>query len=210
MQESNKKIRVVGISGVATAGKDTFASILINKLHAAGKTTKRIALANALKADMDAFCDKYFGFSSFTQNIEEKTLIRPGLVWYGDAQRQRTGGRYWIDIVNNQVDSTDADYAIITDIRYSHYPKDEINWVLEEKKGIVVHVSQYTFGADIMGSNVHYVQPANAHESLNDPKVKAQASHRVEWEKIPYTDTLLDNPILNKHVDEFIAKFNLI
>lgn len=206
MQESNKKIRVVGISGVATAGKDTFASILINKLHAAGKTTKRIALANALKADMDAFCDKYFGFSSFTQNIGEKTLIRPGLVWYGDAQRQRTNGRYWIDIVNKQVDISDADFAIITDIRYAHYPKDEVDWVLKEKNGIVVHVSQYVIDED--GYQV-LVPPANEHEKINDPKVNVQASWRVVWEKVP-AKSLSENPLLVKHVDDFIAKFKLI
>lgn len=201
---------IIGISGVATAGKDTFASILINKLQAAEKTVKRIALANALKSDMDAFCDKYFGFSAFTQNIEEKTLIRPGLVWYGDAQRKRTNGRYWIDIVNKQVDVSDADFAIITDIRYSHYPKDEIDWVLKEKNGIVVHISQYLPKLVSPNGEKVFVPPANDHESLNDPKVKAQASHRVEWERIPYSESLLSDPILNKHVDDFIAKFKLI
>ena len=201
---------IIGISGVATAGKDTFANILINKLNRAGKTTVRIALANALKKDLDTFCKEYF-----TTSIEEKTLIRPGLVWYGDAQRKRTNGRYWINIANDQTDASNADYAIITDIRYSHYPKDEINWILEEKKGIVVHISQYELTDTVNDSSYQgkfkkFVPPANAHEELNDPKVKQQASHRIEWEKVPYSDLLMENPILTAHVDEFINKFGLI
>ena len=35
------------------------------------------------------------------------------------------------------------DIPIVTDIRYSEYKKDEVDWVKNELNGVVVHISQY-------------------------------------------------------------------
>jgi hypothetical protein len=203
---------VIGISGVARAGKDTFALILMNQLIASGKSVIKFALADALKQDCDEFCKKNFGFSAFTQATEEKDLIRPFLVWYGDAQRKRTNGTYWINIVHSNLEKIEADYAIITDIRYAHYPKDEIHWVKEDCNGIVIHVSRFEKSCDEISThegNTEYIykkkfiQPANNHEALNDPKVKSLADYRIEWEHQPTVD-LANDPVLNKHVADFV------
>lgn len=210
--------KVIGVSGVARAGKDTFAAILMNQLNEAGKSVSKYALADALKADCDEFCQKNFGFSAFTQVPEEKLIIRPLLVWYGDAQRQRTNGTYWINIIHEKLKKDNSDFAIITDIRYAHYPKDEIQWVKNDCDGVVVHISRYKWTCmwdkecnEIPGGKrwKAYTQPANDHETLNDPKVKALSDFRVEWEHINDID-LIHSPYLNSHVKTFIDFMHLL
>jgi hypothetical protein len=202
MQTSNKK--VVGIGGCARSGKDTFASILAYKLQRAGKSVKRIALADPLKADVDNFLMKNLGISAFTTIPEEKLIIRPMLVWYGDAQRKRTDGRYWIDLAKKTIDETNYDYYIITDIRYDVYEKDELYFLKNEVNGVLCHISKYTW--DIQWGHKVFVQPANEHEQENDPKIEAAAHHAIKWEhvecKLP--EDLLIDPQLNTHVDKFM------
>lgn len=192
--------KVIGISGVARAGKDTFASILIEQLTKKGKTVSKYALADALKKDCDSFCIEKLGFSAYTQKPEEKIVIRPFLVWYGDAQRKRTNGTYWRDIVESKLEEDKSDYAVITDIRYSFYEKDEIQWIKEDCHGVVVHISRFSIDEN---ANKIFVQPPNDHEAVNDPKVKALADYKVIWEHIKDND-LLHSPYLIGHVDEFI------
>lgn len=195
--------RIIGLGGSATAGKDTFANILIPKLEAKGYTVKRIALAAALKGDCDNFCKERFGFSAFTQNIEEKTLIRPMLVWYGDAQRKRTNGRYWINIANKIIQETDYDYYVVTDVRYSHYEKDEVQWIQDELKGTLCHISKWTVA---IGNIKMFTLPANDHEAINDPKVKTAADWMVSWPdvgRLPMEE-LLEHTTLQSYVDPFI------
>ena len=197
---------------MARAGKDTFASILIAKLKAQGHSVKRIALADALKGDCDEFCKNRLNISAFTQDPKEKLLIRPLLVWYGDAQRQRTNGRYWIDIAQKKVDSSDFDYYVITDVRYSHFEKDEVQWVKDECKGLLCHISKWgMYDVPFDAHSTSYerkwacVPPANDHEALNDPKMKAAANYVVEWRDVgPLSpEELNTNPALNKYVDDF-------
>ena len=207
--------RVIGISGVARAGKDTFAAILIKKLSLQNYTVKRIALADALKKDCDEFCKKTLGISSFNQVPDEKLLIRPLLVWYGDAQRKRTNGRYWINLAQKQIDETSFDYYVITDVRYSHYENDEGQWIQNECKGLICHVSKWGFYSFPVGDGSYSgmaqwrcIPPANEHEALNDPKMKKLANFIVEWPDIGEVENLLNHPQLNKYVDNFILVQN--
>lgn len=210
MQALNKK--VLGISGVARSGKDTFAAILTRNLQQAGKSVKRIALADPLKADVDGFLVKNLGVSAFSQIPEEKLLIRPMLVWYGDAQRKRTGGRYWIDLAKKAIEESNYDYYIITDVRYDVYEKDELYFLKNEVNGILCHISKYAIERTHDEKDhwtmleKKFVQPANDHEAANDPKIKAAAHHRIEWEDegSMTQEELLFNPKLNEHVDKFM------
>jgi hypothetical protein len=211
---SNKK--VIGVGGAARSGKDTFASILSRNLQQAGKSVKRIALADPLKENVDAFLLKNLGVSAFTSVPEEKLLIRPMLVWYGDAQRKRTNGRYWIDLAKKTIDETNYDYYIITDVRYDVYEKDELYFLKNEVNGVLCHISKYTisketrvlepYGSIITTIEKRFVQPANEHEEENDPKIKAAAHHAIEWEHVEYElpEALLFDPQLNAHVDKFM------
>ena len=197
------KKNVIGVGGCARAGKDTFASILTRNLQQAGKSVKRIALADPLKADVDGFLTKNLGVSAFSQIPEEKLLIRPMLVWYGDAQRKRTGGRYWIDLAKKAIEESNYDYYIITDVRYDVYEKDELYFLKNEVNGVLCHVSKYFV---MPNGTKEFVSPANDHEAQNDPKIKAAAHHRIEWEHIKCNvpEELLFDPTMNEHVDKFM------
>jgi hypothetical protein len=205
-----KDKKVIGLGGCARAGKDTFANILIYKLQQAGKSVKRIALADPLKFDVDTFLTNNLGITAFTTNPDEKILIRPMLVWYGDAQRKRTNGRYWIDLAKKAIEESNYDYYIITDVRYDVYEKDELYFLKNEVNGVLCHISKYKVEKEVNGVSTviekKFVQPANDHESQNDPKIKAAAHHRVEWEDEGQMtpEELLFNPTLNEHVDKFM------
>jgi hypothetical protein len=154
------------------------------------------------------------GISAFTQIPEEKTIIRPLLVWYGDAKRKQSNGRYWVDIIDAAVEKSSADFCIITDVRYDFYDRDEISWVKDERRGMVVHISRYSSVRNRdpkfpYGIRRDFVQPANDHERENDPKVKVKANHAVEWEHIEgLSDTeLLTNPKMVSWVDHFVDLF---
>jgi hypothetical protein len=208
----NKK--VIGLGGVARSGKDTFAAILEMKLQQAGKTVKKIALAAPLKEHCDKFLKDNLGISAFTQIPEEKILIRPFLVWYGDAQRKRTNGKFWTNLASYQIKNTNYEYYIITDVRYDTYPVDELQWLKDDWKGTLCHISKYVWKSqpqqyDDISGVVHYkefVAPANEHEEINDPKIKKAAHHVVEWPHITdiTPESLLWNPELNSHVDKFM------
>ncbi len=193
---------VIGLSGVARSGKDTFAAILEMKLQQAGKSVKKIALAEPLKVHCDKFLTDNLCISAYTQITEEKNIIRPMLVWYGDAQRKRTNGRYWIDLAKKTIDETNYDYYIVTDVRYDVYEKDELYFLKNETKGVLCHISKYS----IVGGVKKFVLPANDHEAANDPRIKAAAQHRIEWEDEGKMTTgeLLLNPKLNEHVEKFM------
>ena len=207
MQESNKKL-IIGIGGCARAGKDTFASILEAKLKANGRTVKKIALATPLKTDCVEFLANHLKIDAYTQVSSEKNLIRPMLVWYGDAQRKLTGGRYWIDKAASAIEAVPHDYYIITDVRYDFYEKDELYWLQTECRGVVCHVSRYYLEA---GGVRDFVQPPNEHERENDPKIKAKANFVVEWESVEgkTVEELVLDKSLNAHVDAFMEKFNI-
>lgn len=204
----NKK--VIGLGGAARSGKDTFASILAYKLQQAGKSVKRVAFADPLKSQVDEFILKNLGISAFTTVPEEKTLIRPMLVWYGDVQRRRTAGRYWVDLAKKNIEQSSEEYYIITDVRYDAYEKDELYFLKNEMNGILCHIEKYklTHTQDGASTIIHkeFVKPANDHEAENDPRIAHSAHHRVEWKdegKMSFNE-LLFNTQLNAHVDKFI------
>lgn len=202
--------KVIGLGGAARSGKDTFAGILAYKLQQAGKSVRRIALAEPLKVHADEFLVKYLNITAMTPASEEKQLIRPMLVWYGDVQRKRTNGRYWIDIAKKIIEESNYDYYIITDIRYDVYEKDELYFLKKEMNGTLCHISKYVIDQN---GDKKFVQPANEHEAINDPKIKSAADHIVAW---PHVDVVMENveelllnPTLNEKVDEFTNKFSL-
>lgn len=212
--ENSKKIRVIGVGGVARAGKDTFVSILINILQERGLKAKRIALADPLKGFCDTFCKDNIGFSSFTQAPEGKILIRPFLVWFGDAKRKQTNGKFWTDLAEKNIAEAQSggyDFAIISDIRYDHYPEDELTWLKNKMGGAFVHVSRYEeFKGKVPKSSQlkvqkRFIPPANDHEMINDPKIKKKADYVVEWPtlNIPVSD-IVDNKEMKSYAEGFI------
>jgi hypothetical protein len=218
----NKKTIYIGVGGVARAGKNLFCDLLIKQFQQQyNLNAKQYALATELKKDCASFIKEKFNLDVYTDNTEEKKIFRDMLVWYGDAKRKQTNGKYWIqklaltiaqDIAFN---SNPPDVVIISDIRYDYYEMDEVDWVRMGLNGIFIHVSKYTFGFPTDGRHVNikgttefpkiFTEPANSHEALNDPKLQKKADYLLQWEDISCgrnlsKEVLMNNEYLNNTV----------
>ena len=169
-----KKIKPVGIGGVARAGKDTLFKLLERNLENV-IPVKRIALADELKSELDPFLIEKFGISAFTSNTEEKERIRPLLVAYAKIKRTASQGTYWTSKIDSKVKEciSSGVLPIITDIRYFEYQDDEVSW-LRSFDGILIHLTR-------IDKNGHFILPANSEEEANDPKINKAAELCVVW-----------------------------
>lgn len=205
MTTTNKNLKIIALSGVARSGKDTFASILTQKLALNGYKAKSIALANPLKKFCADFCMQNLNIDVWTNDTEQKEIIRPFLIWFGGAKRKMTEGRFWINLANERINeiraSGEYDYVIITDIRYCEYTNDELHWVLNELKASLVHITQTIVLND--GGRAKLLPP-NEHEARNDPYIHQLSNYKVVWDKVDTTDELLNDASLNYHVDLFL------
>ena len=177
---------VVGVSGVARSGKNLFCDMVIEELAKQGYTGKQFALANALKGDCSNFLETYCDLDVHTDNTHNKSLFREFLVWYGDLKRKQSNGRHWIEKMDEQISRYTGDVALVSDVRYAHYPNDELGWVVYEHEGLLVHLRRYerssTAVIDETGNvQMNYVQPPNEHERINDPKLREGAHFQLNW-----------------------------
>tara|TARA_Y100001963_G_scaffold129009_1_gene183855 strand:+ start:1425 stop:2036 length:612 start_codon:yes stop_codon:yes gene_type:complete len=195
---------VVGVSGVAGAGKDLFCDTLFNYLSCEMKASvMKLSIAFALKRDLQEWCMYQYGIDPLNCTREEKELIREFLVFHGTFKRRNTEGRFWIDSLNSAIKrhSKNYDFILISDVRYDDYPKDEVHWVKEELGGVLVHISQYHLENRLNYNNVKvFRKPANAEEARNEPKLKAAADYQISWEK--YDDINKD-----KYTKEKVVQF---
>lgn len=172
-------MKIIGVSGVARSGKDTFSNGIVNYCESIGLKAIRVALADAVKEDLYDFLIEKFGISSFTSEDAEKNIIRPFLVAYGCAKRELTKGRYWTDLLHRKIlaEKDFYDVFVISDIRFNEYEEDEASWVRNEMRGKLIHLTRM--------HSMGFVSAANETEAANDPKVKLAADKLVEWPTIP-------------------------
>lgn len=169
--------KVVGISGVARAGKDTF-YLLSEKFiyEELGLSCKRYSLADALKDECRDYLQDNFGLDVYSQDPEIKAKFRPFLVWYGDRKREQTQATYFTSILEKKIrNDTDVDVALITDIRYGEYDHDEVHWLTKDLNGKLVHVQR-------LDSDMNLVDPPNDNERRNDPLMQQHANYRIRWD----------------------------
>jgi len=195
---------VVGISGVARSGKNLLCELLMQNLYLEGYTSKPFALAADLKNDCDEFLYKKCDLNVWTDLTEDKTQFREFLVWYGSLKRKQTDGRYWIDKLDRRISTYEGDVAIVTDVRYDHYDKDEVYWIKEEKQGLLIHLKRFKRDNT---NFLHYTKPANDHESLNDRSLYEKADINITWETVKdprKNDVIID--IVNDTTQKIIQK----
>lgn len=170
--------RLVGIAGVAGSGKDTLFSLVRQELSKEGYSVFRIALADALKQDINEFLIDKFGISSFTADQDTKKLIRPLLVAYGKVRRIQSKGTFWTNVAQTSIDdllkSNEKNIVIVTDIRYDEYENDELEWLQKKNRGLLVHVSR-------LKEDLTLVQPANEEEASNDPRMREKSDYNFTW-----------------------------
>jgi hypothetical protein len=180
-------MKIIGISGVATSGKDTLCSLIARHLSSKNIKSQRLALADNLKNDLKNFiCDK-FDINILEASSQEKTLIRPIMVAYGKVKRTLSKGKHWTNMLDLSIEDLvkEDTVPIVTDVRYMEYPEDEFFW-LKSRNGILVHISR-------LDMNGNLIMPANLEEKENDTKIKEKADLKLIWETEDDIDSLYYN-----------------
>ena len=137
------KNKLIGISGFARSGKDTFYERCKQILSSVGEESKRYSFADALKNELDELLVKYTGISAFTENNQEKEIVRPLLVTYGTDVRRKLNENCWIEKISEGIDLDLGlnKHVFITDVRFLN----EAKWI-KNKGGILINVNREGVG----------------------------------------------------------------
>jgi hypothetical protein len=175
-----QKFKIIGISGVGRAGKDSFYNFAKQILEEKGISSGRWAFADELKKDLDPFIQEKFGFSAFTEITEEKDYIRPLMVEYGKIWRKKSKGSHWLDKIRPQILSEEGPQVrFITDLRFAAFGETDEAHFVQSNGGKIIHIEKLV---PINGSgNFEALAPANDEEKVNDPKVKKIADLKFRW-----------------------------
>lgn len=207
LKSIERKYMIIGVSGVARSGKDLFCSIVKKQLDEKYKlSTTQFALANELKRDCEDFIKTKLGFDVWSDNTEEKNIFRPILVEYGFIKRTQSKGRYWVEKLAKSIQECKSDVIMVSDIRYAHYDLDEVQWLRDEMRGVLVHLSKFEYKSEGGNRIKKFTPPPNEQERINDPKVMASADYRIEWEDRIHDGVrdLIHDDYLNDIVSKFI------
>lgn len=122
---------IIGLVGYARSGKDTIAKKFID-----GYGYRRVAFADNIKIEMNQYLkEKVFNdfisrelegikFNSFeeidffTEDISQKVILRPYIIWYGEKLRQINGPYYWVNKAM-EIDAFGHNNIILSDVRRS-------------------------------------------------------------------------------------------
>tara|TARA_R110000796_G_scaffold164018_3_gene280959 strand:+ start:949 stop:1548 length:600 start_codon:yes stop_codon:yes gene_type:complete len=143
------KHKIIGISGNARSGKDTLGRNMVSILSDSGIKAKTFSFAHELKKSVDGFLLEQLGISAFTEDSDEKKIIRPFLVNWGTEIMRKKDSEHWIKSIEKKL-SEDC-VNIITDVRF----ENELDWV-KEKDGLSVFLSRKG------------IAPANSYEEENN------------------------------------------
>ena len=126
--------------------------------------SKRYSFADALKNELDELLVKYTGISAFTENNEEKEIVRPLLVTYGTDVRRKLNEDCWIEKITAGV-NTDLQlnkHVFITDVRFLN----EAKWI-KSNGGILININRQGVG------------PANKDEQEQYELFKDLIDHKI-------------------------------
>ena len=171
----NCTFKNIGISGVAGSGKNTLAEIIIKFLERMDIPCQELSIANNLKKELSTASKELYGIDSCSCSREEKDIIRPFLVAHGEIKRRLSEGKHWTNLLSRDLDSEKVN--IITDVRYSEYEDDEIDWLKNDANGVLIHLSRYV-------SNYNertYIKAMNPSEKRNDPIMRDKADFALSW-----------------------------
>ena len=194
--------RIIGISGVAGSGKDTFFNLLQSYLNSRDIGCIKVSLANCLKEDLRDFCLSNYKIDPTNCKRSDKNLLRPLMVFHGTTMRGLSNGRHWINKVDPLIKDKKHKNSIkvITDIRFNQYKRDEVNWLRNEIGGVLVHLRQYSEFKNIETGKTQkdFLHPANIYEEINDPQIRENADYKLDWKKV--SDTVALTPQIRKFV----------
>jgi hypothetical protein len=182
------KSNIIGISGLARCGKDSFFNIASSILSSQNIRTRRFAFADCLKSECNEILEKYTGISAFTEKTSEKEIIRPLLVTYGTHIRRKINPNCWIDKINDEVKSFSINgVSFITDVRF----ENEIDWV-----------------RNIGGKSIHItregISPPNKEEAENDPILLNKSDIKFTWKNFEETNNLIISKIVKEVIQSIL------
>lgn len=209
---------IIGISGLARSGKDLFTTVAQSILSEHNIKSEKCALAYELKSDLKDLIKDKTGIDVFTENTQEKNIIRPLLVAYGDVMRKISDGKYWTSKVETRINTLKTDVIFITDIRYDVYPEDECYWLQKKMAGKLIHITKYVMAPAPSKRRISTSKPVkiyngapNDHEMLNNPKVKAKSDYSFEWEDCYEKGIKLeDHPYIRSNVTDALKSINIL
>lgn len=184
--EKNLNIKIIGVAGVARAGKDTFGNAAGKKIKSLNYDYQILSFADEVKRDLDPLIKKTFGFSAFTEVTEEKEIIRPVLIAWGTHVMRKHNGNHWIDKIQKNIKNDANVVYVVTDVRYVN----ECEWIQSFNQGCVVHVSRDN------------VKPNNTEEIKNDPILQKKCDV-----KLILPDLSENNKEHQKKYDHFLNDF---
>tara|TARA_R110000824_G_scaffold791_1_gene4811 strand:+ start:1498 stop:2085 length:588 start_codon:yes stop_codon:yes gene_type:complete len=163
--------RLIGISAYAKSGKDTVCSLMNKRLMELDYRPVKFPFAASLKKRIDKFLSQEIGISAFTKNEEEKDIIRPFLVLFGETARSLHED-YWVDMVKEQVERFDEIYEkdgvkmfpVITDVRYENEAR-----MIQGLGGKILHIERKG------------IESPNPSEEKNHPLVREMADIVLDW-----------------------------
>lgn len=192
---------IIGLTGVARSGKDTFYLILKKYLKERNIISERVALADELKKELEDFVEKKFKINLNKCEGPDKELIRPLMVAYGKCRRIQTEGKYWTSLVDCKLKELKKQdiVPIITDVRYIEYKDDEYSW-LKSHNGILIHISRRFDDGSL-------VPPANIEEKSNDHKLKTVADYSISWDTCQDVNVLSE--LIQKHLKNIYERIKI-
>ena len=187
-----KNIPVLGLTGVASCGKDTLCSLLTEYLSRHDIKCHRFSLGDFMRVELRDFCLAQYGIDLFNCSRAEKDSIRDFLVFHGNYRRDTTLGKYWTELVYNSMLKTanpdEKQCFIITDIRYNRHQFDDYYFIKEKLNGFLIHIEQYI---PVFSGDAIIKPPANEQERIFDPKMKELSDYQVSWPQNPDLSELI-------------------
>lgn len=164
-------MQLFGISAKATVGKDTFFKQSADLLQSKGYSCRRLSFADCLKNELFDFCLHNYKINPFTDNADEKRIIRDILIAHGTIKRKISNGKYWIDQLSGFIPSVRrADFVFITDVRFKEYEFDEIDFI-SSQKGKTIYLNN---------DDIDFCGP----ERENLPRIKDLSDYIIEWPRM--------------------------
>jgi len=191
---------IIGLAGKAGSGKDTLYNILEQAL--APTAIKRWSIGDIVRADLNELEGIISnGINLFKLKGPQKEKWRPLMVAYGNACRQETEGRYFINHLDwelrYKMQPTYPCISVITDIRFDQFEHDEVYWLKNELKGKLIYIDRYTTDLDGNQSAIPFV---NDLERSQDENLRKKADIIINWPTVDNREILLTyaQPLINR------------
>jgi len=196
-------MKFIGLSGFAGCGKDLFFRLFRDLMKSEyGVDCYRYALADALKKKCKREILNIYGVDSLNCPRDQKEVIRGYLINFAAKKRAETQGRFFIDILDKEIQHGKhkfGDVIVITDVRFAEFPKDEVYWLKNQKRGVLAYIQKTNLDDSFQCA-------PNETEAVNDPKVREEANYIVSW-KHGDSEKNLKKEVYN-FIDFFIRKSN--